>query len=310
MAKIKHSLDELIGHTPLFEFHKLEKKRGAGAHIIGKLEYFNPIGSSKDRIALNMITAAEREGTLRPGGTIIEGTSGNTGIAIAALGAAKDYTVKICMPDNMSRERIAILKALGAEVYLTPAELNMAGTKVKADELMAQESNAVHPWQSHNEHNPEAHYLTTGPEIWEDMDGAVDIFVAACGTGGTISGTARYLKEKNPNIRVVAVEPSGSAVLNGKEPGPHKIQGIGGGDIPPTTKVDLFDEIFDVSDEDAYAVARESAKTEGVMIGISAGAALFAALEIGKRPENANKNIVVIIPDSGERYLSGDLYGV
>ena len=309
MAKIRHSLDELIGHTPLFEFHKLEKKSGVQAHIIGKLEYFNPIGSSKDRIALNMISAAEKEGKLRPGGTIIEGTSGNTGIAIAALGAAKDYRVKICMPDNMSRERIAILEALGAEVYLTPAELNMAGTRIKADELMERETNAVHPWQSHNEHNPEAHYLTTGPEIWEDTDGNVDIFVAACGTGGTISGTAKFLKEQNPDIKVVAVEPQGSAVLNGGEPGPHKIQGIGGGDIPPTTHVDLFDEIIDVSDEDAYETARNSAKTEGLMIGISAGAALFAAMEVGKRPENAGRNIVVIIPDSGERYLSSDLYG-
>lgn len=308
MGKIYHGLDELIGHTPLFEYHKLADHEGAKAHIIGKLEYFNPIGSSKDRIALNMITAAEKEGILRPGGTIIEGTSGNTGIALAALGTAKGYKVKICMPDNMSRERISILKALGAEVYLTPAELNMEGTKIKADELMETEVNAVHPWQSHNEHNPEAHYLTTGPEIWEDTDGSVDIFVAACGTGGTISGTARYLKEKKPGIKVIAVEPSGSAVLNGKKPGLHKIQGIGGGTVPPTTDTSLFDEIIDVTDEDAYRISRLSAKLEGLMIGISAGAAIWAALEVGRRPENAGKNIVVIVPDSGERYLSGDLY--
>lgn len=308
MAGINHKLADLIGHTPLFEFHRLEERESVGAHVIGKLEYFNPIGSSKDRIALNMILAAEREGKLKPGGTIVEGTSGNTGIAIAAIGASRGYKVKICMPENMSKERILILKALGAEVYLTPAEQNMAGTKVKADELMEGAVNTVHPWQSHNEHNPEAHYLTTGPEIWEDTSGKVDIFVAACGTGGTICGTARFLREKNPNVKVIAVEPSGSAVLNGKEPGPHKIQGIGGGTIPPTTDPSLFDEVIDVTDEDAYSTAKKCAGTEGLMIGISAGAALWAALEVGKRPENSGKNIVVIIPDSGERYLSSDLY--
>lgn len=308
MGNIHHTIDELIGHTPLYEFHRLEEKESVGAHIIGKLEFMNPIGSSKDRIALSMITAAENEGKLKPGGTIIEGTSGNTGIAIAAIGAAKGYKVKICMPENMSKERILILKALGAEVYLTPAELNMAGTKIKADELMEETENGFNPWQSNNENNPKAHYRTTGPEIWEDTDGKVDILVAACGTGGTISGSARFLKEKNPDIKVIAVEPSGSAVLNGKEPGPHKIQGIGGGVIPPTTDTSLFDEVIDVDDDEAYEMAKKAAKTEGFMIGISAGAALYAAIEVGKRPENAGKNIVVVIPDSGERYLSSDLY--
>ncbi|MBQ4310681.1 MAG: cysteine synthase A [Oscillospiraceae bacterium] len=308
MGRIYHEISELIGHTPLLELHRMEKEYGVSAHILAKLEFYNPTCSSKDRIALNMITAAEREGTLKPGGTIMEGTSGNTGIGIAALGASKGYKVVICMPDNMSAERRKILRAFGAEIYLTPAELNMAGTKIKVDELMADAENAVHPWQSHNIHNPEAHYLTTGPEIWEDTDGKTDILVAACGTGGTICGTARYLREKNPDLEVIAVEPKGSAVLSGGKAGPHKIQGIGGGDIPPTTSPELFDEIIAVSDDDAYETARKTARTEGVMIGISAGAALWAALQVSARDVNRGKNIVVILPDSGERYLSGDLY--
>ncbi len=308
MAKIYHELAELIGHTPLLELHRIERAEQIEAHILGKLEFFNPTGSSKDRIALNMIRAAESEGKLRPGGTIMEGTSGNTGIGIAAIGASMGYRVVICMPDNMSEERQKILKALGAEIHLTPARLNMAGTKIKVDELMADADNAVHPWQSRNENNPDAHYKTTGPEIWDDTDGQVDILVAACGTGGTICGAAKYLLEKNPDIQIIAVEPKGSALLSGGKAGPHKIQGIGGGEIPPTTKPELFSEVIDVSDEDAYDTARKVARLEGIMIGISAGAALWGAVKVAKRPENRGKNIVVIIPDSGERYLSSDLY--
>ena len=286
----------------------MEKEWNTAAHVFGKLEFFNPSGSVKDRIAFNMIKAKEEAGELKPGGTIIEGTSGNTGIGIASIGAAKGYQVKICMPDNLSAERTKILKAFGAEVYHTPGELNMAGAGAKAAELLAATENAVVLGQGGNPNNPLAHYKTTGPEIWEDTEGKIDIFVAASGTGGTVSGTGKYLKEKNPSIQVIGVEPAGSAVLNGGAPGPHKIQGIGGGATPPVTDVNIFDEVIDVTDEDAYAYARRVPVLEGFTVGISAGAALRAAYEVASRPENAGKNIVVIIPDSGDHYLSGDLF--
>ena len=308
MGKIYHNITELIGHTPLLELHGLEKEWNTTAHVFGKLEFFNPSGSVKDRIAYNMIKAKEEAGELKPGGTIIEGTSGNTGIGIASIGAAKGYQVKICMPDNLSAERTKILKAFGAEVYHTPGALNMAGAGAKAAELLAATENAVVLGQGGNPNNPLAHYKTTGPEIWEDTEGKIDIFVAASGTGGTVSGAGRYLKEKNPNVKVIGVEPAGSAVLNGGAPGPHKIQGIGGGATPPVTDVNIFDEVIDVTDDDAYAYARRVPVVEGFTVGISAGAALRAAYEVASRPENAGKNIVVIIPDSGDHYLSGDLF--
>lgn len=308
MGKIYHNITELIGHTPLLELHGLEKEWNTTAHVFGKLEFFNPSGSVKDRIAYNMIKAKEESGELKPGGTIIEGTSGNTGIGIASIGAAKGYQVKICMPDNLSAERTKILRAFGAEVYHTPGELNMAGAGAKAAELLAATENSVVLGQGGNPNNPLAHYKTTGPEIWEDTEGKVDIFVAASGTGGTVSGTGKFLKEKNPKVKVIGVEPAGSAVLNGGTPGPHKIQGIGGGATPPVTDVNIFDEVIDVTDEDAYVYARRVPVVEGFTVGISAGAALRAAREVASRPENAGKNIVVIIPDSGDHYLSGDLF--
>ena len=299
MAKIYDNILELVGHTPLVRFHALEKKYSAQANIIGKLEFFNPSFSSKARIAKNMIEEAEKSGELKPGATILEGTSGNTGIGLAMVAAAKGYKAIIAMPENMSKERITIIKSFGGEVVLTPKEKNMAGAGEKIAELAA---------EGKNPNNPGAHFKTTGPEIWEDTDGKVDIFVAASGTGGTISGAGEYLRSKNPDIKIIAVEPKGSPVLNGGEPGPHKIQGIGGGLTPPVTNVSLFDEVIDVTDEDAYETARFSAKKEGIAVGISAGAALWAAAKVAAREENAGKTIVVIVPDSGERYLSSDLY--
>ena len=308
MGKIYKSILELVGHTPLVELNRYEEEHGIQAHLLAKLESYNPAGSVKDRPALRMIEQYEREGILKPGGTIIEGTSGNTGIGLAAIGAAKGYQVKICMPDNVSKERRVLLKSYGAEVYLTDGELNMAGAGAKAQELYAQTENAVIIGQGANPNNPGAHYETTGPEIWEDTEGKVDILVATTGTGGTISGTGRYLKEQNPDIQIIAVEPKGSAVLNGGEHGPHKIQGIGGGPTPPVTDVSLFQEVIDVTDEDAYAAANALPRIEGISIGISAGAALWAAVQVAKREENRGKNIVVIFPDSGDHYLSSDLY--
>lgn len=308
MSRIYHSITELIGHTPLVELHGLEKHLNTTAHIYGKLEFFNPTGSVKDRIALNMITAKEESGDLKEGGTIIEGTSGNTGIGIAAIGAAKGYAVKICMPDNLSEERTRLLKAYGAEVYHTPGEKNMGGANAKAAELLEATEGGVILGQGGNPNNPGAHYKTTGPEIWEDTDGNVDIFVAATGTGGTVSGAGKYLREQKADIAIIGVEPEGSAILNGGQPGPHKIQGIGGGATPPVTDVEIFDEVIDVSDEDAYEYARLIPHIEGFTVGISSGAALRAVAEVVRRPENAGKNIVVIIPDGGDHYLSGDLY--
>ncbi|MGN0395251.1 MAG: cysteine synthase A [Coprococcus sp.] len=308
MGNIYHGIIELIGHTPLVELHRFEKLEGACAHILAKLEAFNPAGSVKDRPALNMIETAEADGTLKPGGTILEGTSGNTGIGLAAIGAAKGYKVKVCMPDNVSIERRLLMQSYGAEVILTPGEEGMGGANARVAELHEQIENSVIIGQGANPDNPGAHYKTTGPEIWEDTDGKVDILVAASGTGGTICGTGKFLKEKNPDIQIIAVEPLGSPALNGGEHGPHKIQGIGGGSIPPVTDTSLFNEVIDVSDDDAYLYANKLPQEEGISIGISAGAALWAATQVAKRPENEGKNVVVIIPDSGDHYLSSDLY--
>lgn len=308
MGKTYDSILELVGRTPIVQLHKLEEKENTGAHIFAKLEFFNPTASVKARPALNMVEEAEKDGRLKPGGTIIEGTSGNTGIGLAAVAAAKGYKCIICMPDNLSKERLLTLKSYGAEVVLTDSKLNMAGAGAKAAEILEKTPGGVIMGQGGNPANPGAHYKTTGPEIWEDLDGKVDIFLAASGTGGTISGAGDYLREKNPDVEIIAVEPKGSAVLNGGEPGPHKIQGIGGGATPPVTKVELFNEVIDVTDEDAYEYARLIPHLEGFSVGISAGAALWAAVQVAKRPENKGKNIVTIIPDSGDRYLSGDLY--
>ncbi len=308
MGHIYHNITELVGHTPLIELHNIETLHQTVGHVLAKLEYLNPAGSVKDRTALNMIRAAEESGELQPGGTIIEGTSGNTGIGLAAIGAALGYEVKICMPDNLSKERQTIMRGYGAEIHLTPGAQNMGGANELAQKLLESIDKGYIIGQGANPNNPAAHYKTTGPEIWEDTDGQVDIFVAATGTGGTISGVGRYLREKNPAVQIIAVEPAGSPILNGGEPGPHKIQGIGGGATPPVTDVSLFDEVVDVTDEDAYAQAREIAKREGISAGISAGAALWAALQVAKRPENQGKNIVVILPDGGDKYLSSGLY--
>jgi len=306
--KVYGNITELVGHTPILHLGRIEGIENAVAGIYAKVESFNPGGSAKDRIALNMIEEAEKAGELKEGATIIEGTSGNTGIGLALIAAAKGYDAKICMPENMSAERVALLKAFGAEVYLTPAEKSMKGSGEKSAELIAANPDAFNPGQGRNPNNPGAHYKSTGPEIWQDMDGDIDIFVACVGTGGTITGTGRYLREKKPEVEIIAVEPEGCPVLSGGEPGPHKIQGIGGGTICEITDMSLFNEIITVSDDDAYKYSRLSAKKEGLLIGISAGAALAAAVKVAKRPENAGKKIVLICPDGGEHYLQGDLY--
>lgn len=308
MGNIRHSILDLVGGTPLVELHRLAEQQGIEARILAKLEFFNPAGSVKDRIAKHMIEQAEKEGKLKPGGTIIEATSGNTGIGLAAVAAAKGYKAVMVMPNNLSAERISILKGYGADVVLNPGELNMAGAGAKAEEILAQTEGGFMPRQGGNPYNPQAHKETTGPEIWADTDGQVDFFIAAAGTGGTLAGAGAFLREKNPAIRLIAVEPAGSPVLSGGQPGPHQIQGIGGGMIAPVTRLDLMDEIITVTDEDAFAEARNLARTEGLSAGISAEAAIWAALQVAKRPENRGKNIVVIIPDSGERYLSSGLY--
>ncbi|MBO5153378.1 MAG: cysteine synthase A [Eubacterium sp.] len=308
MEKVYESILDLVGHTPLVELKKIEAQRSLSSRVIAKLEYFNPGGSVKDRIALKMVEAAEQEGRLKPGGTIIEGTSGNTGIGLAAVAAARGYKSIICMPENMSKERIQILQGYGAQVFLTPAEQNMAGAGKKAAELAEQIPNSIVIGQGANPNNPQAHFETTGPEIWEDLEGNIDILVAAVGTGGTLTGAGEYLRSKKPAIKLIGIEPAGSPVMSGGKPGPHKIQGIGGGMIAPVTKLELFDEIITVTDEDAYEYARLVAKTEGISAGISAGAALSAALQVAERAENQGKNIVVIFPDGGERYLSSGLY--
>lgn len=309
MANIKKSASELIGHTPLLEVTHYEEKNGVtDATILVKLEYFNPAGSAKDRIALHMIEVAEKEGHLKPGGTIIEPTSGNTGIGLASVAAAKGYKAVLTLPETMSVERRKLLQAYGAQLVLTDGEQGMKGAIAKAEELQAQTPGSVILGQFDNPANPEIHKMTTGPEIWEDTDGKVDIFVAGVGTGGTITGVGSYLKEKNPAVQVVAVEPEGSPVLSGGQPGAHKIQGIGAGFVPKTLDTNIYDEIIKVSNEDAFAAGRAIAVQEGVLVGISSGAALHAAVQLAKRPENKGKVIVAFLPDSGDRYLSTPLF--
>ena len=308
MARIYTSADQLIGKTPLLELTNIEKSFELKAKILAKLEYFNPAGSVKDRVALEMIDEAEREGKLIPGSVIIEPTSGNTGIGLCSVAAARGYRIIIVMPDTMSMERRQLMKAYGAELVLTDGKLGMKGAIDKAQELAGEIKDSFIPGQFVNPANPEAHRKTTGPEIYEDTDGTVDIFVAGVGTGGTVSGVGEYLKSKNPNVKVVAVEPKSSAVLSGKPAGAHAIQGIGAGFIPDVLNTDIYDEIIPVSNEDALSVGRLVGRSEGVLIGISAGAAVFAAIELAKRPENAEKTIVVLLADSGDRYLSTAMF--
>ena len=298
----------LIGNTPLVELTHIEKKYGLKARLLAKLEYFNPAGSVKDRIAKEMIEEAERTGKLKPGSTIIEPTSGNTGIGLAAIAAAKGYRIIIVLPETMSVERRNIIKAYGAELVLSDGTKGMKGAIAKAEELHKEIENSFIPAQFDNPANPEAHRKTTGPEIWEDTDGQVDAFVAGVGTGGTITGVGEYLKEKNPNVKVVAVEPVTSAVLSTGKAGAHKIQGIGAGFVPNTLSTDVYDEIIAVENEKAFEFGKEIAKEEGVLVGISSGAALAGAVQLAKREENKGKNIVVIFPDSGDRYLSTALF--
>ncbi len=306
--KIYKSVAELVGNTPLLQLSNIEKNEKLDATLLCKLECFNPTCSAKDRPAAEMIYDAEQKGILKNGSVIIEPTSGNTGIGLAAIGTSKGYKVIIVMPDTMSKERIALTRAYGAEVVLTDGALGMKGAIAKANELSKEYENAFIPDQFSNESNPLAHYKTTGPEIWRDTDGKIDIFVACIGTGGTLSGTGRFLKEKNPDIKIVGVEPQKSPLLTKGVAGQHGIQGIGANFIPDNLDRDIYDEIIDVSDEDAFSCARLVAATEGVAVGISSGAAVFAAMELSKRAENKGKTIVVLLPDTGERYLSASLY--
>ena len=309
MANIKKSATELIGKTPLLEVTNYEKNNDiTDATILVKLEYLNPAGSVKDRIALNMIEVAEKEGKLKPGATIIEPTSGNTGIGLAAVAAAKGYKAILTLPETMSVERRKLLQAYGAELVLTEGAKGMKGAIAKAEELQASTPGSIILGQFVNPANPAVHKATTGPEIWEDTDGKVDIFVAGVGTGGTITGVGEYLKEQNPNVKIVAVEPESSPVLSGGAPGAHKIQGIGAGFVPDVLNTGVYDEIIKVSNEDAFAAGRAIAVQEGVLVGISSGAALHAATELAKRPENKGKTIVALLPDSGDRYLSTALF--
>lgn len=308
MKKIYGSADELIGKTPLLELSNIEKKLGLKAHILAKLEYFNPAGSVKDRVAKVMIDEAEKSGQLTKSSVIIEPTSGNTGIGLAAVAAARGYRLIIVMPDTMSVERRQLMKAYGAELVLSDGSKGMKGAIDKANELAASIENSFIPGQFTNPANPKAHYDTTGPEIFEDTDGDVDIFVAGVGTGGTVTGVGRYLKEKKPDVKIVAVEPATSAVLSTGIPGPHKIQGIGAGFVPEILDTDIYDEIITVSDEDAFKTGKMIGQSEGVLVGISSGAALHAAIEIARRSENEGRNIVVLLPDTGDRYLSTPLF--
>lgn len=308
MANIYTSADQLIGKTPLLELSHIEKKLGLKAKILAKLEYFNPAGSVKDRIAKAMIDAAEKSGQLKPGSVIIEPTSGNTGIGLASVAAARGYRIIIVMPETMSVERRQLMKAYGAELVLTEGAKGMKGAIAKADELAKEIPGAFVTGQFVNPANPQAHFETTGPEIWADTDGAVDYFVAGVGTGGTITGTGRYLKSQNPDVKVVAVEPASSAVLSTGVAGPHKIQGIGAGFVPDVLDTKIYDEIIPVSNDDAFATGKEIGKNEGVLVGISSGAAVWAAIELAKRPENEGKTIVVLLPDTGDRYLSTPLF--
>ena len=302
------SVDRMIGGTPLLEFTNLEKKLGLKAKVLAKLEYLNPAGSAKDRIARAMIDAAEREGRLVPGSVIIEPTSGNTGIGLASVAAARGYRVIIVMPETMSMERRMLMKAFGAELVLTPGAKGMTGSIEKAEELAASTPNSFIPGQFVNPVNARAHYETTGPEIWNDTDGTVDVFVAGVGTGGTITGVGRYLKEQKAGVKVIAVEPATSAVLSGGKPCPHGLQGIGAGFIPAVLDTSVYDVVFPVENEQAYEAARLIGKNEGVLVGISSGAALYAALELAKRDECAGKTIVALLPDTGDRYLSTPLF--
>ena len=308
MAKIAKQLTELIGNTPLLELNKFSTAKELQSPIIAKVEFFNPGGSVKDRIALSMIEEAEKSGALKPGATIIEPTSGNTGVGLALVSAVKGYKLILTMPETMSVERRNLVKAYGAEVKLTSGADGMTGAIKAAEELRDSIPGSIILQQFENPANPQKHYDTTGVEIWEQTEGKVDIFVAGVGTGGTVSGIGKRLKENNPNVKIVAVEPKSSAVLNGKPSGPHKIQGIGAGFVPKIYNNDVVDEVFDVDNDDAIRTGRELARQEGLLVGISSGAAAFAASEIAKRPENAGKTIVVLLPDTGERYLSTVLY--
>lgn len=308
MSNIYTSADQLVGKTPLLELTNIEKELDLQAKVFAKLEYFNPAGSVKDRIAKAMIDDAEASGKLKEGSVIIEPTSGNTGIGLASVAAARGYRIIIVMPETMSIERRQLMKAYGAELVLSEGAKGMKGAIAKAQELSDSIENSFIPSQFTNPSNPKAHYLTTGPEIYGDTDGKVDIFVAGVGTGGTLTGVGKYLKEKNPNVKIVAVEPLSSAVLSTGVAGPHKIQGIGAGFVPEVLDTDIYDEIFPVSNEDAFAFGKLIGRKEGVLVGISSGAAAFAASEIAKRPENAGKNIVVLLPDTGDRYLSTPLF--
>ena len=308
MSKIYTSADQLIGHTPLMELTHIEKNENLAAKVLAKLEYFNPAGSVKDRIAKAMIDDAEAKGVLKPGSVIIEPTSGNTGIGLASVAAARGYRIIIVMPETMSVERRQLMKAYGAELVLTEGAKGMKGAIAKAEELSHEIPNSFVPGQFVNAANPKAHFETTGPEIYEDTDGKVDIFVAGVGTGGTITGVGQYLKSKLPNVKVVAVEPATSAVLSTGVAGAHKIQGIGAGFVPEVLDTKVYDEIIPVSNEDAFATGRMIGRSEGVLVGISSGAAVWAAIQLAKHPENAGKNIVVLLPDTGDRYLSTPMF--
>ena len=308
MAAIYKSADQLIGKTPLLELSHIEKEEDLKATVLAKLEYFNPAGSVKDRIAKAMIDDAEASGALKPGSVIIEPTSGNTGIGLAAVAAARGYRIIIVMPETMSVERRQLMKAYGAELVLTEGAKGMKGAIAKADELAAEIPDSFIPGQFVNPANPKAHFETTGPEIWDDTEGKVDIFVAGVGTGGTVTGVGEFLKSKNPAVKIVAVEPASSAVLSTGVAGAHKIQGIGAGFVPKVLNTSVYDEIITVSNEDAFATGKQIGRSEGVLVGISSGAAAFAAIELAKRPENAGKTIVALLPDTGDRYLSTPLF--
>ena len=308
MSKIYTSIEQLVGNTPLLELTHIEKKFGLQAKLLAKLEYLNPAGSVKDRAALSMIRDAEKTGRLTPGGTVIEPTSGNTGIGLASVCAARGYRLIITMPDSMSRERILIMRAYGAEVVLTPGKEGMSGAIAKAKELREKTPGSIIAGQFTNPANPAAHYQTTGPEIWEDTDGAADVFVAGIGTGGTITGVGRYLKEKNPAVRVVGVEPASSPMLTKGISGAHGLQGIGANFVPEILDKALLDEVIPVTEEDAYRLGREMGRREGILVGITSGAALYAAVSLAKRPENAGRTIIALLPDTGDRYLSTPLF--